>query len=79
MFPAKKRSYCVLISHETFVLDSMVPVKGKNYKITPDEWATAGESVHGRQKFSLNWKIFTKDIDHGFSLIFCSDCLAQPL
>ena len=49
MFPAKKRSYYVLISHETFALDSMVPVKGKNYKITPDEWATAGESVHGRQ------------------------------
>ena len=36
-FPGEKCSYCVLTFHETFVLDYMVPVNGKNYKITLDE------------------------------------------
>ena len=53
-FPAAKRSYCVLIFHETFLPDFMVPANGKNYKITSDVKATAGESLHFRQKFSLN-------------------------
>ena len=35
-FPAAKRSYCVVIVDEAFVPDSMVPFKGKNYKITPN-------------------------------------------
>ena len=35
-FPAAKRSYCVLIFHETFLPDFMVPANGKNYKITSD-------------------------------------------
>ena len=40
--------------HETFAPDSMVPLNGKNYKITPDERVTAGDSLHVRQKLSLN-------------------------
>ena len=36
----------------TFVPGPMVPVNCKNYKITPDERATAGDYV--RQKFSLS-------------------------
>ena len=53
-FPAAKRSSCVLVFHETFVPDSMVLVNGKNYKITPDERATAGDSLFARRKFSLS-------------------------
>ena len=45
----------------TFVLDYIVPVNGKNYTITPDERTTAGESLHIRQKFSLN-SIFLQEI-----------------
>ena len=63
--------------HETFILDSMVPVNGKNCKTTPDERATTVESLHVRQKFSFNSKIFTRNINHRVSLIFCSDCSAS--
>ena len=53
-FPAAKRSYYVLIFHETFIPDSMVPVNDKNYKIAPDKRATAVDSLHVRQNVSLN-------------------------
>ena len=53
-FPAAKRSYCVLDFQETFVHDSMVPVNGQKLQITPDERATAGDSLHVRQKFSVS-------------------------
>ena len=53
-FPAAKRSYCVLVFPETFVPDSMVPVNGKNGKITLEERATVGDSLHVRRKFSFN-------------------------
>ena len=40
----------------SYLLDALVPATGKNHKITPDERATAGESLHVRQIFSLNSK-----------------------
>ena len=43
-----------LIFHEAFVPDFMVPVNFKNYKTPADERATAGDSLHVTQKFSLN-------------------------